>query len=100
MAGFRHVVTLAFDPGAVPAQHEAVVEGLRGLPAVIPEIAGYEIGVDAGLDDANASLVVVADFASVDDYETYRDHEAHRRVIDDHIRPILVSRSAVQHHRE
>lgn len=98
MAGFRHVVMLHFVDGTTDAQVEAVAERLRGLPGEIPELRSYVVGVDAGLAPDNASLVVVADFASPSDYETYRDHPAHRAVIDEHIRPILAGRSAVQHH--
>jgi hypothetical protein len=39
---------------------------------------------------------VVADFASVDDYVTYRDHPVHRAVIADHIRPVMAERAAAQ----
>lgn len=98
MAGFRHVVMLRFVEETTDAQIDAVAAGLRNLPGRIPELRSYEVGVDAGLAPDNASLVVVADFASQSDYESYRDHPDHRAVIDELIRPILGGRTAVQHH--
>jgi hypothetical protein len=95
---FRHVVLLRWLPGTTDAQVQAAVEGLRGLPAAIPEIAEYQVGTDAGVDDGNVDLAIVADFGSVDDYVTYRDHPVHRALIAERIRPILAGRMAVQHH--
>jgi hypothetical protein len=94
---FRHVVALTFSDDATDDQIRAVVDGLRGLPAVIPELRSYVVGRDAGLADDNADVVVVADCDDVDGYVAYRDHPAHRQVIAECIAPILVARTAVQH---
>ena len=73
-------------------------DGLRALPAQIPEIRSYRVGVDAGLAaQGNSDLVVVADFDDVAGYLVYRDHPVHQDVIAQRIRPILASRAAVQH---
>ena len=97
MAGLRHVVTLTFADDTTDDQLDAIVEGLRGLPEAIPEIADYVVGLDAGLAEGNATLAIVADFASEDDYATYRDHPAHHAVIQERIIDHLAGRSAVQH---
>jgi hypothetical protein len=94
---FRHVVMLRWKPEATPAQRAAVENGLAGLPARIPEIASYTIGTDAGVNEGNYDLVIVADFANVDAYLVYRDHPDHQSVIREHIAPILAERAAVQH---
>jgi Stress responsive A/B Barrel Domain len=95
---FRHVVLLGWKESATAADRRAVVEGLATLPPKIPEIRGYEVGVDAGLAaEGNSDLVVVADFDDVAGYLVYRDHPAHQDVIARLIRPILASRAAVQH---
>lgn len=99
MNGFRHVVTLTWTDAANDAVAQAAIDALRSLPDQIPEIRSYEVGVDAGLSPGNASIVIVADFDSSSGFETYRDHPAHQAVIDQHIRPILAGRSAVQHAR-
>ena len=96
---FRHVVVLTFAEDATDAQVTAVVEGLRALPAQIPELRGYEVGRDLGLEGGDARVVAVADCDDVDGYLAYRDHPAHQRVIAERIRPILAARTAVQHER-
>jgi hypothetical protein len=95
---FRHVVLLQWSSETTEEQVQAVVDGLRGLPAAIPEIATYHVGTDAGVDDGNVDLAIVADFGSVEDYVAYRDHPVHRALIAERIRPILAGRMAVQHH--
>ncbi len=95
---FRHVVLLTWNDNATAAERQAVVDGLKTLPAAIPEIRSYVVGVDAGLVPAgNSDLVVVADFDDQAGYTVYRDHPVHQDVIARTIRPILASRAAVQH---
>ena len=94
---FRHVVLLRWKPEATPEQRAAVERGLAALPGRIPEIRSYSIGTDAGVNEGNYDLVVVADFEDVDDYLVYRDHADHQAVIREHIAPILAERAAIQH---
>ena len=94
--GIRHVVLFRFAPGTSDEQRAVIARELRGLPAAIPEIAGYTFGDDAGLVDTNWDFAVVGDFASEEDYLTYRAHPVHQAVIADHIQPVLAERAAVQ----
>lgn len=99
MPGLRHVVTLTFRDDTPSERLDAIVSALRGLPDAIPEIENYEVGLDAGLAEGNATVAIVGDFASVADYEVYRDHPAHVAVINDLIMEFIAGRAAVQHHR-
>ena len=92
----QHVVLLTFVPEATDDQRAAVVDALRALPAVIPEIKRYAVGPDLGLTPDTSSFGIVAEFETVADYEVYRDHPAHRQVITDLIGPIRAGRAAVQ----
>jgi hypothetical protein len=94
---FRHVVLLTLADDAPPERAGEIVAALRGLPAVIPELHGYEVGLDAGLSEGNATIAVVADTQDRGGWETYRDHPEHRRVITELIAPVLAGRVAVQH---
>jgi hypothetical protein len=94
---FRHVVMLRWNESATAEQRSAVREGLETLPPQIPEIRSYRIGEDAGLVPGNSDLVIVADFDDVAGYLVYRDDPVHQEMIARLIRPILESRSAVQH---
>lgn len=94
---FRHVVLLTWIPEATAAQRRTVLDALATLPAAIPEIRDYRFGEDAGLAESNASLAVVADFDDAAAYQVYATHPEHVRVIAEHIRPILASRTAAQY---
>lgn len=96
MSRIRHVVTLHFD-GAPAGTVSDIVARLRRLPETIDTIDSYSVGIDLGLADGNATVGIVADFASVDAYEVYRDHADHQAVIAESIRPVLTARSAIQY---
>ncbi|MFI0450687.1 Dabb family protein [Actinomadura sp. 6N118] len=97
MSGFRHVVMFKWAAGTTTGQQDEVATRLTGLTGVIPEIALLSVGADAGVNQGNHDFVVVADFADQDAYVAYRDHPAHRAVIDEYIKPILAERAAIQY---
>ncbi|MBO0807460.1 MAG: Dabb family protein, partial [Actinobacteria bacterium] len=70
---------------------------LRTLPDTIDAIRDYRVGPDAGLNPANRDFAVVADFDDADGYLAYRDHPAHRAMVEQHITPIVAHREAVQY---
>ena len=92
----QHLVLITFVPEATDEQRQAVVEGLRNLPNVIPEIVSYHVGLDLGFADGNASMGVAAQFADQADWAAYQAHPEHQAVINDLIAPIRESRTAVQ----
>ena len=94
---FRHIVLLTLADDAPPGRVDEIVNALRRLPAAIPELRGYVVGVDAGLSPGNASIAVVADTDDQAGWERYRDHPEHQRVIAELIAPVLATRTAVQH---
>lgn len=98
MSGIRHVVAITFRDDTTDDTKITILDALRSLPASIPEVANYEVGYDVGRSEGNATLAIVADFASWDDYAVYRDHPAHHEVIG-LIAPVVSARAAVQHER-
>jgi hypothetical protein len=97
VSGVRHVSVLTFVEGTSDEQVAAIEAALARLPGEIGVVRDYRYGRDLGIDDGNQHFVVVADFASADDYATYRDHPAHRAVLAELIRPVLATRAAVQY---
>ena len=93
----RHVVCFRFKPGTPAEAITAMADGLRELPGIIPEIAGYHVGPDLGINDASWDFAVCADFASTDDYLVYRDHPEHQARIRDAVLPIVDDRVSVQY---
>jgi hypothetical protein len=94
---FRHVVLFNWTEGATEAQKHALAGELRKLPDRIDSIRLYHVGPDAGVNQGNCDFAVVADFDDADGYRTYRDHPAHRIVVEHYVNPIVASRSAVQY---
>lgn len=99
-AVFRHVVLLTLTDDSTDEQRQAILDGLATLPAAIDSLRHYSFGLDAGVDDGNATIVAVGDFDDADGYAVYRDHPAHRRLIEDLILPVLARRTAIQYHDE
>jgi hypothetical protein len=93
----RHLVLLKWTAEATADEITSVVDGLRGLPAVIPEIRRYEVGTDLGLREDAFDLALVAEFDDADAWRVYVDHPEHVAVIKDRIRPILADRASMQH---
>jgi hypothetical protein len=54
-----------------------VREQLAALPAAIPEIYEYEIGVNKVHSDRAYDIVLVSRFKSWDDLKIYREHPEH-----------------------
>jgi hypothetical protein len=92
----RHVVVFTWKPEATEEDVKALADGLAALPGQIPEILAYTFGPDLGLADDHPDYGLVADFADVDAYRRYAQRPAHRRLIDDLLKPILATRHAVQ----
>ena len=92
----RHVVLFIWTPEATQEQQQTVAAELRKLPGLIPEIRAYEVGPDAGLSEGTYDFAVVAGFDDPAGYIAYRDHPAHRAVIDKYLTPIVGSRARIQ----
>jgi hypothetical protein len=92
------VSVLTFIESATDEQVRAIESALATLPARIPSLRAYAFGSDLGLSaDGNADFAVVADFDDIAGYESYRDDPEHRRILAEHIRPILAGRAAAQY---
>jgi hypothetical protein len=94
---FRHVVMFKWNDDVDAAHVEATGAALDALVATIPEVGDYRHGSDLGLTDGNYDYVIVGEYASIDDYITYRDHPDHQQVITDYIKDRVSARSAVQY---
>ena len=82
------MVLISVPDDAPEGAVDAMVAGLRTLPAQIPEIAAYTVGVDLGLAEGNASVATIGRYASPEDLRTYIDHPAHQAVVRDLIRAV------------
>ena len=81
-------------------------DGMLAMPASIPEIVSYELGVDLKLAGGqshpggkNRAVCWTATFNDIPAYEVYEKHAAHLKVITELIKPIMEpgTRAAVQY---
>jgi hypothetical protein len=93
---FRHVVLIRLRADATDDQRRAILDGLRGLPAQIPEIRAYEVGADAGLREGNPGIGVVALFDDAGGWQAYLQHPAHVAVVRGAIEPVSTERISIQ----
>ena len=92
----RHVVLFTWKDDATEEQKQALHDGLAKLPPAIDTIRAYKFGPDAGLNPANCDYALVADFGDQAGYLTYRDHPAHRELVERFVTPIVARRAAIQ----
>jgi hypothetical protein len=93
----RHVVLFAWTPEATDRQKQQVTEELRTLPALMTGLRAFHVGPDAGIVPGNFSFALVADFDDTQSYLAYRQHPAHRAIIEQVINPITRERVSVQY---
>lgn len=70
----RHVVMWKFKPGT-REEMEKFLAGLRGLYGVIPQIRAQQVGVNCV--EGNYDAVLISDFDSLADLETYKKDPRH-----------------------
>ena len=73
----RHIVMWKFREGTEREQ-EQFLTGLRGLFGVIPQLKRCEVKRCVGKDNYDA--VLVSEFASMEDLQTYKDDPRHKAV--------------------
>mmetsp|Transcript_3321 Transcript_3321/g.4471 ORF Transcript_3321/g.4471 Transcript_3321/m.4471 type:complete len:115 (-) Transcript_3321:281-625(-) len=104
MSAVRHIVSFQLKDDVTPEQRQELLtqacamQTMDGLKDVIKSIAG---GEDIGIPHPagpNATVALMVDFASKEDYELYANHPSHMKVIADCIKPAMVpgTRTAIQ----
>jgi hypothetical protein len=93
----RHAVLFAWTPEATDEQKQQAADALLTLPPQMTGLRAFQIGPDAGIVDGNFGFAVVADFEDAASYLAYREHPAHRAVIEQILNPIVRQRAAVQY---
>lgn len=92
----RHVVLLTLKRDAPAEAADTIVAALKGLVGSVASIRDYQAGVDVGISPGNATVAATATFDDLAGYLDYRDHPAHRAVIEKVIDPVRESRVAIQ----
>jgi len=93
----RHVAMFRWKEGTSDEQVDAIEVALATLPGAIPELRDYHFGRDMDLEPASFDFCVVADLDDEQSWAIYRDHPAHRKIIDELIKPFVETRVALQY---
>ena len=73
----RHIVMWKFRPGT-EAEQEQILNGLRALQGVVPQLLRSEAARNVGA--GNYDAVLVSDFESLADLEAYKNDPRHKAV--------------------
>ncbi|MFA5515414.1 MAG: Dabb family protein [Desulfuromonadales bacterium] len=76
----RHVVFFKFHPQVAEAEIRDLEQSLRALPAIIGEIAGFEVGRDVVHSERSYDLCLVSTFADLEAMQRYQVHPDHQAV--------------------
>jgi len=76
----RHTVMWKFKENTEKEMYE-FVNALKSLYGVIPQIKKMDAGIDIGIN-GNYSAVLICDFESIEDLETYKSDPRHVKVSD------------------
>jgi uncharacterized protein (DUF1330 family) len=93
----RHVVLFTWTDEADETRRSTTVEALRRLREDVGGMTSLTVSSDAGLVDGNADTILVVDFPDEDAYRRYAQDPVHQAVLDEHVRPWLAGRTAVQY---
>lgn len=94
----RHVVHIRLDPGLDPDRRDALEDDLRRLVDEHPHALRGTLHRDLGRRPeapVSATWMVVLDFASMADFESYLAHPRHRDFLAEH-QPAMAYISAIQ----
>lgn len=94
----RHVAMFTWSDVASDDAIRSFAEQLRTMPANVPGILRWEHGDDLQLDPGTADYVLVADFATVEDYRQFAGHPYHLELIETYVKPIVAGSNRVQYH--
>jgi NAD-dependent DNA ligase len=77
----RHIVLFGKRPDVSDDQIDALIDSLRALEGIIPEIRFYEVVRDEIGAERSATFGVFSHFDDYDALQRYRDHPDHQNVL-------------------
>jgi uncharacterized protein (DUF1330 family) len=93
----RHVVLFTWSEAADEQRRAAAEAALRRLREEVGGMTSLVVASDAGLAEGNADTVLIAEFPDAEAFRRYAQDPRHQAVLDEHVRPWLAARAAVQY---
>lgn len=91
-----HIATVTFNESADEARIAAFQQSMERMLGGIPQVRSYWHGPNVGDRSTHADYGVVVEFADVNDFETYRQHPAHKAFIEGVLAPLSQSWSGAE----
>ncbi len=83
---FKHIVMWELKDTATGHSRienaQLIKSSLEKLPMLIPQIVNYVIGINISESPASNDLVLNSSFKRKEDFEIYRDHAEHKKVVE------------------
>lgn len=76
---------------------QAIKENLENLKGRIPEIVSIEVGLNFNTSESASDVVLVSEFNSKEDLAVYQEHELHKNVGTNFVRPNVSERRVVDY---
>lgn len=93
----HHIVLIRWKDDASQQDRERARAALSALPGQISAVTTLTVATDAGLNESNHHLVLVATFADAEAWREYQGHPVHVATVRDYLAPILAERAAIQY---
>ena len=92
----KHVV--AFTLREMPADQEAaLLAAFNGLMGLIPELHSFSMGRNISDRDQTFTHCLVSEMEDMVAVGRYLKHPAHEAAIEEHLKPVMISRSIVDY---
>lgn len=75
----------------------AIKENLEALMGKIPELVSIEVGINFNETDSASDVVLVSEFKTKEDLDVYQEHELHKAVGRNYVRPNVSERRVVDY---
>ena len=77
----KHIVFMKFKEGITDVEISTLEQGLRGLPAKISEIKGFQFGRDVVRSERSYDFALVSDFENQEAMQRYQVNPEHVPVV-------------------
>ena len=92
----QHLCLINFTGPLDAATKSEIIAAYNKLPALIPGIKNFRVGIDCGLLEGNADLGITAEFDDEEAFKVYSVHPAHGEVIFPVLGHLMASYSTAQ----
>ncbi len=83
---FKHIVMWKLDESvsgiSKKENAELIKSSLEKLPSLISQIVRYEVGINLQDGDRTFDVVLISEFHNQKDFEIYRSHREHLKVVE------------------